>query len=179
MVESSVKIPSDVTFEQAIALSYYVVEKMEAGEISPSEIETVVSELAKTENGARGFFVTYLTSEATAGDNPTEEVVRALRSHPDTVSELLAKNVAMSAATALSHRRNGNEEMAKSSERVCDRTSHLIKLIDIPEVYSCCREILKSATNEAGKYKSFLERWGYDSEQRQLISQALQKVVPE
>jgi len=172
-----IQVPSDVTFEKAIALSGSLLKKMEAGELSPSEIGTIVSDLAKTQNGARGFFVTYLTSDQTLADNPSQEVVEALRSHSDTVAELLAKNVAMSAAMALSHRRNGNEEMAESSERVRDRTSHLIKLIDRPAVYTCCREILASAITGEGSYKAFLERWGYDLEQRQLISQALQQVM--
>jgi len=172
-----IQVPSDVTFEKAIALSGSLLKKMEAGELSPSEIGTIVSDLAKTQNGARGFFVTYLTSDQTLADNPSQEVVEALRSHSDTVAELLAKNVAMSAAMAKCHRRNGNEEMAESSERVRDRTSHLIKLIDRPAVYTCCREILASAITGEGSYKAFLERWGYDLEQRQLISQALQQVM--
>lgn len=173
----SLKVPSDVTFEQAIALSQSLLKNMEAGTLSPSEIGTTVSELVKTQNGARGFFVTYLTSDQTFADNPSPEVVEALRSHSDTVAELLAKNVAMSAAMALAHRRKGDEEMALSSERVRDRTSYLIKLIDLPAVYSCCREILESATTGEGSYKAFLERWGYDTEQRQLMSQALEQVI--
>ena len=173
----SLQVPSDVTFEKAIALSGSLLKKMEAGELSPSEIETIVSDLAKTQNGARGFFVTYLTSDQTLADNPSPEVVGALRSHSDTVAELLAKNLAMSAAMALTHRRQGDEEMAQSSERVRDRTSHLIKLIDRPGVYSICREIWESAMTGEGNYKGFLERWGYDTEQRLLMSQALQKLI--
>ena len=177
MLESTLQVPSDITFEKAIAFTQSLLLKMEAGTLSPSDIERTIAELVKTQNGARGFFVTYLTSDQTFADNPSPEVVQALRSHSDTVAELLAKNVAMSAAMALAHRRKGDEEMAQSSERVRDRTSHLIKLIDRPGVYSICREILESAITGEGSYKAFLERWGYDTEQRQLMSQALQKVI--
>lgn len=178
MVQSALQVPSDISFEQAIAFSQSLLEKMEAQQVSPSEIETTLSELVKTENGARGFFVNYLTSDMNLADNPSQEVVQALRQHPETVAELLAKNLAMSAAMALTHRRNGNEEMAKSSERVRDRTSHLIKLVDLPTVYSRCQEILQSASTGEGSYKAFLERWRYDAEQKQLMCQALQKVIP-
>ena len=65
--------------------------------------------------------------------------------------------------------------MALSSERVRDRTSNLIKLVNLPAVYSCCQEICQSATTGEGNYKAFLERWGYDQEQRELMSQVLQQ----
>ena len=177
MVQSTL-VPSDITFDQAIDFSNSLLEKIEAKEISSSEIEATVSELVKTENGARGFFVTYLTTDKALADNPSQEVVQALRSHLEIVAQLLAKNVAMSAATALTHQRNGNEEMAKSAATVRDRTSNLIQLVDRSDVYSCCGELLQSATTGEGKYKAFLDRWGYDREQRQLICQALEKVLP-
>lgn len=179
MAESTLQVPSDISFEKAIAFSNSLLERMETGELSPSQVEETVSNLVKTSNGARGFFVTYLASEKTLADRPSPEIVQALRKHPDAVAELLAKNVAMSAAMALTHRRNDNEEMALSSERVRDRTSHLIRSIDLPAVYSTCQELLHSTTTGEGNYQAFLERWGYDREQKQLMSQALQKVIPE
>lgn len=179
MVRSTLEVPSNISFEQAIDFSNSLLDKMEAGEISPSEIAATVSELVKTENGGRGFFVTYLTTDKALADNPSPEVVQALRSHLEIVAELLAKNVAMSAATAIIHQRNGNQEMAKSAAIVRDRTSNIIKLIDRPAVYSCCREICQSASTGEGKYIAFLDRWHYDREQRQLICQALQQVLPD
>ena len=146
MPESTLDVPADISFEKAIALGNTLLKKMASSEISPSDVQRTISDLVKTTNGARGFFVSYLPSEGTLADNPSQEVVQALRSHPDTVAELLAKNVAMSAAMVLTHRRNGNEEMALSSERVRDRTSNLIKLVNLPAVYSCCQEICQSAT---------------------------------
>jgi hypothetical protein len=171
------KVPEAVTFEQAISLAQSLLSQAQAGELTEPEIAAVISELVKTENGARGFFVTYLTSETSIADNPSSEVVQALRTSPAVVSELLVKNLAMSAAQAVFHRRNQKEEMAQGSERVRKRTARLIELVELPLVYERSSKLLETAATGEGSYKAFLERWGYDIEQRQAISQALKQVI--
>ncbi|MBW4575929.1 MAG: hypothetical protein KME08_11665 [Aphanothece sp. CMT-3BRIN-NPC111] len=177
MIESSFVVPSDITFKDAIALTESLIKQMEAGELPEAEIKAAIATLVKTENGARGFFVTYLTSDSSLADDPSEAVVQALQSSPEIVAELLAKNLAMSAAMTLTHSRQDNEEMAQSSERVRDRTTHLIKKVDLASVYDRCRKLLESAATGEGNYKAFLERWGYDTQQRQLMCQALKSVI--
>lgn len=177
MIESALKVPPNVTFQQAIAITHSLVEAIEANKLHPSEILTIVSDLVKTKEGARGFFVSYLTSEKQIADNPPAEIVEALRSNPDTVAELLTKNLAMSTAQALTHVRDGNQNMAKSSERVCERTAILIRLVNLAPVYENCQELLESVATGQGDYQQFLERWVYDTEQKQLITQALQLVL--
>ncbi len=120
MLSSDKTVPESVTFQEAIALTQSLLSRIEAG-VSPAEIEAGIAELVKSENGARGFFVTYLTSDGNLADNPSPEVVRALQSSPEIVAELLVKNLAMSAAMAVTHRRNGLEEMAQGSDRVRSR----------------------------------------------------------
>jgi hypothetical protein len=175
----NLKVPEAVTFEQAIALTQSLLSQAEAGEVSEPEIAAHVAELVKTENGARGFFVTYLTSEVSIADNPSTLVVQALRSNPHIVAELLVKNLAMSAAQAVFHRRNHKQEMAEGSERVRKRTARLIELVELPCVYDISQKLLETAATGEGSYKAFLQRWGYDAQQRQAICQALKQVIPE
>ena len=172
----SLKVPETVTFEQAIALTQSLLSQLEAGMQEP-EIAAVISDLVKTENGSRGFFVTYLTSESSLADNPSPAIVQALQTSPEVVAELLVKNLAMSAAQVLFHRRNQNEEMAQASERVRQRTAHMIELVDLTAVRDRIHKLLQTLAQGEGEYKAFLERWGYDTEQRQAISQALQQVI--
>ena len=172
-------IPESVTFEEAIALTQSLLSQMEAGETSPPEVSDAIAQLVKSENGARGFFVTYLTSEGTLADNPSAEVIQALHSSPDIVAELLVKNLAMSAAQALAHRRNGDEEMAQGSEQVRSRTAHLLEQLELPQVREISLALRESAVTGAGLYKTFLQTWGYDAEQRQAIYQVLDQVNPE
>lgn len=173
------KAKETVTFEQAIALTQSLLAQAEAGEISEPDIAAGITELVKTENGARGFFVTYLTSEVSIADNPPTLLVQALRSNPDGVAELLVKNLVMSAAQAVFHRRYEKEEMAQGSEQVCERTARLIELVELPSVYEHSQKLLEAAATGEGSYKAFLERWGYDAEQRQVICQALKQVTSE
>ncbi|MFB2975750.1 hypothetical protein [Microseira sp. BLCC-F43] len=171
------QIGSEITFEQAIAATKSLLEQVEANQLSPEQIGEAIAALVQSENGARGFFVTYLVSSSSLASHPSEELVQALRSSPDIVAELLAKNVAMSAAMALTHRRNDDEPMAQSSEQVRDRSAALIKLVDQDAVYDRCRKLLESAVTGAGRYQAFLDRWGYDAEQRQLICEALESAI--
>lgn len=57
------------------------------------------------------------------------------------------------------------------------RTANLIQLLDLDAVYDRAQKLLESATTGEGSYKAFLERWNYDTEQRQVMAQALQQVI--
>ena len=176
MISFDKTVPETVTFQQAIALTQSLLSHIEAMEVSPADVEAAITKLVKSENGARGFFVTYLTSDLKLADHPSLEVVRALQSSPEIVAELLVKNLAMSAAMAVTHHRNGNEEMAQGSQRVRSRTAHLIQLVELPAVQELSQNLLESAATGEGRYKDFLERWGYDAQQRQVIHQALEQI---
>jgi hypothetical protein len=173
-----VLIPESVTFEEAIALTQSLLSQQQAGELSQQEAGDAIAQLIKTANGARGFFVTYLTSEGTLADTPSPDVIQALQSSPDTVAELLVKNLAMSAAMAVTHRRNGDQHNAQGSDRVRMRTLRLIEQIELSQVHDIALALRESAVTGAGTYKTFLQTWGYDAEQRQIISQVLDRVIP-
>lgn len=169
-----ISVPDAITFEQAIALTQTLMTQMPT--LAEPALESTLSALLASENGARGFFVTYLTDEGTLADHPSAAIIRALQSSPAIVSELLIKNLAMSSAMAIAHRRNQNEEMAQGSERVQKRTTDLIQKVQMPEVSTKAAHLHESATTGTGDYQAFLERWGYDAEQRQVIAQQMQQV---
>jgi len=172
----SLTVPENVSFEQAIALTQTFLDLLEQEDLSEAVIETTVSALVKTQNGARGFFVTYLTDERALGDRPTPAVIRGLQSSPEMVSELLVKNVAMSTAMAITHTRNQNPDLAASSQQVRDRSTHLITQLQLPEVKDKAQQLYESAQTGTGAYQGFLERWGYDAEQKQAIQAALGQI---
>lgn len=169
----SVDIPEAVSFEQAIALTQTLLSAIAAASLSEFEIEQTISALVKTKNGARGFFVTYLTDERSPADHPSSAVIRALQSAPEGVAELLVKNLAMSTAMILTHERHHKPEMAAGSELVQRRTLQLMYQLQLPEVEIQLQHLHDSVATGAGKYADFLNRWGYDDEQRQAIQQVL------
>jgi hypothetical protein len=177
MSESPISVPESVSFEEAIALTQKLLPQIEQGKLSEAEIEATVSALVSSENGARGFFVTYLSGDSSLADQPSPAIVRALQASPEVVSELLVKNLAMSSAMAITHRRNQNQEMAKGSDSVRSRTTKLIQLTQLPQVTEKASQLVESAVTGLGAYKGFLDRWGYDAEQRQVIQAAMKGAI--
>ena len=79
----------------------------------------------------------------------------------------------MSTAMAITHRRNGDAEQAQGSDRVAKRTSLLIEKVDLSEVQAIATQMKDSAKTNAGDYAAFLEKWGYDDEQKIAIANVL------
>jgi predicted enzyme related to lactoylglutathione lyase len=168
--KSSNKKP--MTFEEAIA---YTETLLSRSDLDDAQLQAEITNLVKTANGARGFFVCFLTGEWELADSPSSAIVQALQAEPKAIAELLVKNLAMSTAMAITHRRNGDEEQAKGSDRVAKRTALLIQKVGLPEVQAIATQMQDSAKTNAGEYAAFLEKWGYDEEQKQAIANVLNK----
>nr|WP_017715472.1 hypothetical protein [Oscillatoria sp. PCC 10802] len=172
--EDLLSVPEDKAAEGAMAITQSLLDRMDRGELQESEIEAEIATIATSESGVREFFVTYLTDDRPVADSPSAGVLRGLQSSPDIVAELLVKNLVMSSATAVAHRRLQNEEMAASSERVRSRCVNLIQNLQLPAIPTLAKEMRDSASTGSGAYQAFLDRWGYDAEQRQAIAEVLQ-----
>lgn len=162
-----------MSFEEAIAHTQALLDQFERGQISEADWGKSIASLVATETGARGFFVTYLTDERTIADTPSIALLAALETSPEVVSELLIKNIAMSTAMAIAHRRNQDEALAQGSDRVQSRTAHLLKVLPIAQIAAKRSQLFDSAVSGTGAYQSFLQRWNYDTEQRQAIATVL------
>jgi hypothetical protein len=162
--------PMNITFEAAIA---YTESLQTRKDLEASQLKSEVETLVKTSNGARGFFVSFLTGTWELADNPSPAIIQALQAEPTAIAELLVKNLAMSTAMAITHRRNGNAEQAHDSDRVAQRTALLIERVDLPEVRAIAAQMLDSAISNNGEYSAFFEKWGYDAEQKQAIANVL------
>lgn len=176
-IESTFSVPDKISFEQAIALTQSLLSELEQEKLSEAELEAAIAALVASENGARGFFVTYLTDSRPFADHPSKAVIQALKSSPEIVSDLLVKNLAMSSGMMIAHTRNDHPEMAQGSERVQQRSQQLIRLTQLPSASTKIQSLLESIATQTGAYQPFLERWGYDVEQKQAIQQALQQAI--
>ena len=157
-----------ISFEDAIALTQEFIEQIES--ISEEEKEKIVSALVTSNNGARGFFVTFLTSDNPIVDQQSSGIINGLKSSPEIVSELLVKNVAMSTAMKIIHRRNKNEDMANQSQRVTNRSLYLIEQLSLTEVEKQIQALKTTILQGEGIYQQFLNRWQYDTEQKEAIA---------
>ncbi|MEG4800364.1 hypothetical protein QUB63_06755 [Microcoleus sp. ARI1-B5] len=176
-IASSLLASESITFEGAIELTQSLLAQIEADRLSQAEIEQSVASLVKTQNGARGFFVTYLTDEGQVADRPSPGAIEALREAPEIVAELLVKNLAMSAAMVVHHSRHQSEERAAGSARVRDRSRNLIQILQLPACQTVASQMLASLQNAGGEYEEFFERWGYDDEQKLAIGSAVRGAI--
>lgn len=172
-----IPISESITFEEAIAATQSLLPHLVARDWPDEQLEQAIAALAQSENGARGFFVTYLTAQDPQLEPPSAMVVRALATSPATVSDLLVKNLSMSSAMAVFHRRNQNEELATGSDQVRSRTMDLMQQLHLDAIRDRLQQMQHALRGEASPYGAFLDRWGYDAEQRQAIQQAIDSVV--
>jgi|GEM_PF-105704 len=161
-----------ITFEEAIA---YTENLLSRTDLEDAQLQSEITNLVKTANGARGFFVCFLTGEWQLADNPSPAIIQALQAEPEAIADLLVKNLAMSTAMAITHRRNDDPEQASGSDRVAKRTALLIEKVDLLEVRAIAQQMQDSAATNGGEYAAFLEKWGYDAEQKQAIATKLQR----
>ena len=173
----------DLSFEQAIAESSRVLSELESGNMGEDEARDQIAGIVSSQAGARGFFVALLTGELKLSDNPSQSIVDALRKAPEITADLLAKNLIMSACTAVSHERRGDERQAAGSKQVTRRTATLIKLLPLDEVKrtladmsTAVHDALNGGTANGATYSDFLKRWNYDKDQLKAAEQALQSL---
>lgn len=160
-------IPEDITFPGAIALTQEI---LALDDPDPEVLTAAVSALVQTSNGARGFFVAFLSGDFALADAPPEAIVLALRQSPEVVADLMTKNLAMATAMILTHEANGDSEAAAGSAKTRDRSQQLIRRLELPSLQENLQKLCQSATQGGGDYAEFLDRWGYDDAQRQVIA---------
>jgi hypothetical protein len=173
---STLPVPHNIKFDEAIELTQTFLAQLNKQELTPDGVRGFVSELVQTANGARGFFVTYLTSSDPICDEPQPEIIAALHKHPEVTADLLVKNIAMSTAQQLYHQRRNDSDMAASSATVAARTTKIIQQLNLPQIWHMCRELVASIESGTGSYADFLIRWGYDEEQKTAIAQAVSQL---
>ena len=170
---------ASISFPQAIAATQYLMNQIEAEKLQEDEIETQITALVSSKPGARGFFVAYLTSELPLADNPSVGVLNALKSSPNLVGELLVKNIAMSTAMTITHQRNNDAENSRDSAIVARRSINLAKQLDLDLITEELNQLHQTLTTGEGSYQEFLNKWGYDAEQKEMISKAIAQLSNE
>ena len=165
------------SFQEAMEIAATWLKQWDEEEISDEVMADRASELLASRDGARGFFVVSLAGESTLMDRLPEPLVIKLREVGDGVVDLTARNLAMSAAMVVHHRNNGDETQAMGSERVNQRCTELLRHLDSQRVKERLETLLDAASHSHGDDLSFLERWGYDAEQKNAIGEAVEAVA--
>jgi hypothetical protein len=174
---SILTVPANIKFDAAIDLTQLFLTQLKKNELTSAQILDFVSALIQTANGARGFFVTYLTAQDPICDEPQPEIIIAIAAYPEIAADLLVKNIAMSTAQQLYHHRRNDSEMMASSATVTARTTKMIKALNLPQIQAMFRELVSTIQTGTGSYTEFLTRWGYDDEQKQSIDKIISQLI--
>ena len=163
------------TFKEAMQASILWCKSWENDEISDEVMADRIGELIKTMEGARGFFVVSLSIDCPLMDRFPDALIFKLRSSGEIVVDLTVKNLAMSSAMIIKHQ-NNNDLQKIQSERIKIRCIELLKLLDSNKVKKRL-DVLLEATKGNGADVNFLNRWGYDDEQINAISDSIYEVA--
>lgn len=165
------------SFQQAMEFTAQWLVLWENGELSDEVLADRVGELVASRDGARGFFVVSLAGDCPLMDRLPEPLVLQLRAAGEGVVDLSARNLVMSTAMALQHGRNGDGGQQAASERVQARCRELLRLLEPAAVKQRLETLLQAAGQGVGDDVAFLDRWGYDAEQRRAIAAAVEAVA--
>ena len=163
------------TFKEAMQASMLWCKSWENDEISDEVISDRIGELIKTVEGARGFFVVSLSIDCPLMDRFPDALIFQLRSSGEIVVDLTVKNLAMSSAMIIAHRKNKDPQEIQS-KRIKIRCIELLKLLDSTQVKKRL-DVLHEATKGNGKDLKFLNKWGYNDEQIKAISESIYEVA--
>ncbi|QNI69969.1 hypothetical protein [Cyanobium sp. NS01] len=169
--------PLEPTFQQAMEITAQWLALWENGELSDEVLADRLGELVASRDGARGFFVVSLVGDCPLMDRLPEPLVLQLRTAGVGVVDLTARNLAMSTAMALHHGRADDAEQQQASLRVASRCTELLRLLEPLGVKERLETLLAAAAAAEGEDVAFLDRWGYDAEQRQAIAAAVEAVA--
>lgn len=174
-------------FQQSIETSAELLAELDAGTVDNDEAAEKIADLLAELATARGFFVSLLTGDWRFDGAIPECIIAAIRANPEHAFNLLAKNLVMSSATMVSHRKAGDEELEKGSQRVINRTTAIITALNEPDLHQELKDLLTAVEDKlkhqsttggnAATYAAFLERWSYNDEQMLVASEKLKNAI--
>jgi hypothetical protein len=169
--------PPEPTFQQAMEITAQWLGLWENGELSDEVLADRVGDLVASRDGGRGFFVVSLAGDWPLMDRLPDPLVMQLRAAGEGVVDLTARNLAMSTAMALHHQRAADADQQGASERVSARCTELLRQLEPEAVKRRLETLLSAARDGSGDDVTFLDRWGYDGEQRAAIAAAIDAVA--
>ena len=119
----------EASFMQAINISAKWCKEWGEDLVSEEVLADRIAELTKTRNGLRGFFAYALSDkDCFLLDKLPYSLIYKLNEGGDAITEIVVKNLIMSSAQIIIHRRDNNHEYDMASENISDRCLSLIHI---------------------------------------------------
>ena len=163
----------EASFIQAINISAQWCKEWEENLLSEEVLADRIAELIKTKNGLRGFFAYALSDkDCFLLDKLPFSLIYKLNEGGKTVVEIVVKNLIMSSAQIIIHRRENNDEYEITSENISERCKAILRLLETQLVTKTVNQILKdldtmgNSLNNSTKYdleqKNFIKKQFFD-----------------
>ena len=144
----------EASFTQAINVSAQWCKEWGEDLLSEEVLADRISELTKTRNGLRGFFAYALSDkDCFLLDKLPFSLIYKLNEGGDAVTEIVVKNLIMSSAQIIIHRRENNHEYEITSEIISERCKAILKLINTNSVTNTVNKILIKNGKKNHKFK--------------------------
>jgi hypothetical protein len=161
----------EASFIQAINISAQWCKEWEEDLLSEEVLADRIAELIKTKIGLRGFFAYALSDkECFLLDKLPFSLIFKLNEAGEAVVEIVVKNLIMSSAQIIIHRRENNHENELTSENISDRCKAILRLLETKLVTKNVNQVLKDLDNMGNSFNNSIK---YDSEQKEFIKKQI------
>jgi len=157
----------EASFIQAINISAQWCKEWEENLLSEEVLADRIAELIKTKNGLRGFFAYALSDkDCFLLDKLPFSLIYKLNEGGKTVVEIVVKNLIMSSAQIIIHRKENNDEYEITSENISERCKAILRLLETQLVTKTVNQILKDLDTMGNSLNNSTK---YDTEQKIFI----------
>ena len=161
----------EASFIQAINISAQWCKEWEEDLLSEEVLADRIAELIKTKIGLRGFFAYALSDkECFLLDKLPSSLIFKLNEAGETVVEIVVKNLIMTSAQIIIHRRESNHEYEETSENISDRCKAILRLLETKSVIKSVNQVLRDLDNMGNSFDNSVK---YDSEQKEFIKKQI------
>ena len=165
----------EASFTQAINISAKWCKEWGEDMLSEEVLADRIAELIKTKNGRRGFFAYALSDkDCFLLDKLPFSLIFKLNEGGSAVVEIVLKNLIMSTAQIIIHRRENNHEYEITSENIAERCKGILRLLESRLVTENVNKIIKDLDNLGNSFDNLTK---YDEKQKEFIKQQISDIV--
>ena len=159
------------SFTQAINISAKWCKEWEEDLLSEEVLADRIAELIKTNNGRRGFFAYALSDkDCSLLDKLPFSLMFKLNEGGDPIVEIVVKNLIMSSAQIIIHRRDSNNEYEITSKNISDICKAILRLLETKSVTKNVNQAFKDLNNMGNSFDNSTK---YDDEQKEFIKKQI------
>ena len=168
-------ISKDPSFIQSINIAKDWCKDWNDDLLSDEVLADRINELLKTKNGIRGFFAYTLSdTNCTLLDKLPSSLIFTFRDRGEHIVEITIKNLFMSSAQILNHKKDRNFEYAERSNNISNRCINLLKALETNLVTEKINKMLSEIDNMGNSFDNKIK---FSAEQKNFIREKINKIA--